>query len=651
MADTAQRLVSSHRSGHNFPSIPPKPNKGSISYPRSVLAAPLTALKGVLVDGREQAPHPQTPRCRIRKMVGFSNRWRLPQSLGSDLLGSSQAIRAIKSSYNGTMIHLISAESPKMSMNIDIAQPYTFRVNDDKPFINKTSQETRHLHTAPPSMQRGHAPIKTFIPSYARPATPLDIFLYHSKAGNNSSAPDVLLRCLKMNWELHRPVVQKSEALSRLLRTASSAKMRKYTKDNSTSETLDRFVRKSRYYDSNGGHDVNETSVPENVEDTLVDKDEAIKSYNPTKSSHVAVIKLKITDPKITKQALAVALGNLYHEEVDVEDSDVAGVLAAAHALKFKALSEGCVSLMLKTINVSTVCSYHQTAVKYGEENLIVACERWLELNLVPKLSTQIYLRQLPYSLLQKVLNSSRLFTYNEYCLYKMLTFWLFLHLNPDLQLMPSTTTVKTYFNCLPKSSSFLEHEVGQYYAPLFAALRLHGVLDTTSIHDIKQMNILPQSVVVNTLMKHYYALQGGGDMSLMSNFNYAAVRYGFILEEEPHYVSEIFSIHGFHFELRAAQKTEENGYEFYMQRLKPNDPLLSFRECERHTFSLRPDRDVRYCITVQTFNKGNHQWFSTGALCQKFGLTNKTNCSEVLSVSALEAPLHVTFSLLFPPS
>lgn len=29
------------------------------------------------------------------------------------------------------------------------------------------------------------------------------------------------------------------------------------------------------------------------------------------------------------------------------------------------------------------------------------------------------------------------------------------------------------------------------------------------------------------------------------------------------------------------------------LQRLKPNDPVLSFRACERHTFSMRHDREV----------------------------------------------------------
>ena len=39
--------------------------------------------------------------------------------------------------------------------------------------------------------------------------------------------------------------------------------------------------------------------------------------------------------------ALAVALGNLYHEEVEVEQQDLCGVLAAANVLGFVHLING----------------------------------------------------------------------------------------------------------------------------------------------------------------------------------------------------------------------------------------------------------------------------------------------------------------------
>lgn len=52
--------------------------------------------------------HAVSPRCRVRKQVGDTNRWRLPDSLGSDLLGSRQAIRSINMPYNNNMINIIT---------------------------------------------------------------------------------------------------------------------------------------------------------------------------------------------------------------------------------------------------------------------------------------------------------------------------------------------------------------------------------------------------------------------------------------------------------------------------------------------------------------------------------------------------------------
>ncbi|VDI40835.1 BTB/POZ domain-containing protein 16, partial [Mytilus galloprovincialis] len=60
--------------------------------------------------------------------------------------------------------------------------------------------------------------------------------------------------------------------------------------------------------------------------------------------------------------------------------------------------------------------------------------------------------------------------------------------------------------------------------------------------------------------------------------------------------------------------------------RLKPGDPILSFRQCERHTFSIRTDREVRYCIMVQD---SVDDLKTTGIVSQKFGLGEKVGKSE----------------------
>ena len=58
---------------------------------------------------------------------------------------------------------------------------------------------------------------------------------------------DVLLHCLGMSWELHRPFLQRSETLSTLLETAEDPAPKKYYKSK-LSEDLDNFVNKSGLY-------------------------------------------------------------------------------------------------------------------------------------------------------------------------------------------------------------------------------------------------------------------------------------------------------------------------------------------------------------------------------------------------------------------
>ncbi|XP_052704688.1 BTB/POZ domain-containing protein 16-like isoform X7 [Crassostrea angulata] len=652
-----------------FPSIPPNAPKATISYCRSVQDAPFSALMGVVVDARIPERHPVTPRCRVRKMVGSTNRWRLPESLGSDLLGSSQAIKAVHMNYNNSLVNIITAESPVLNMNLDVSGPYKFRQTDDRPLTEpertfspqRVSVDSFAVPVSSPSVRiRGTptplGPIRKFVPSNARPATPKDIFLYHSKKSHSLLGPgkkvpdfDVVLKCLNMDWELHRPFLQKAEVLAALVKDADGPKFHKYYRS-PASETLDTYIKKNQFYSNDYKEMSNRLSLVEDPEEEEIKGVNHPAHVSEKRVNSVTVIKLDCKDPLLTKTAMAVALGNLYHDEVEVEVEDVANVLACASVLGFKALQNTCGKMMLENINHRTVCKYHLAASKYQQEQVVLACERWLELNLIPQMSCQIQLREVSMDLLQKTLKSHRLFTFNEYSIYRLLSYWLFLQLNPQVQLMPSHSTVLSYYNSLPKNCALVEKDEGQCYAPLFSAVRLTGITDTNHIQDMQMMNILPPSQLIDLLSQHYHALQGGGDMGSLRNFNAYSVRQGFIVDDEPHYHSEVLSLHGFHFELKAVRSSAGH-VAFYMQRLKPGDPILSFRQCERHTFSMRPDREVRYCITVQQYQKGDNSYKTTGIVSQKFGLGDKTSRSECLKMEKLDSPVYATFAVMFPSS
>jgi len=59
--------------------------------------------------------------------------------------------------------------------------------------------------------------------------------------------PDVLLKCLGMDWELHRPFLRKSKTLTDLLLGADDPKPQLYYKS-AASETLDNYIKKSNFY-------------------------------------------------------------------------------------------------------------------------------------------------------------------------------------------------------------------------------------------------------------------------------------------------------------------------------------------------------------------------------------------------------------------
>ncbi|XP_038071045.1 BTB/POZ domain-containing protein 16-like [Patiria miniata] len=654
-----------------LPAAPPQARMSSVamSYTRALQNAPYTALIGVVVDARQPDRHSASPRYRIRRQVGGTNRWRLPESLGGDLLGTAQAIKSLNEPYNDGMVAVMTAENPATSVNSDPEKPYQFPPRDgiDRPhttldartsnrWLNRPrSSDTKPPGTAPCRLS-SPSPIEKFQPSSARSPTPVDIFHYHSAPIHSVLGPDILLQCLDTNWELHRPYIQKSATLTHLLSKAESTPHTELYYRDPMSATLDQYISKSNHYSTEYQDISHSLSLTDSPRSSSREDGEKKGIGHPAhvvraRTNTMTKLKLKVRDPMVTRDAFAVALGNLYHEDIDVEKCDVVGVLASAHTLGFQDLERRCADIMLRNLSAMTVCKYHQAGLKYKVGQVVNACERWLELNLIPHLSVQIHLRDLPLELLQKIIKSSRFFTFNEYYLYKLLCYWIFLQQNHHLQLMPSHSTIVTFFNSLSKTTSFVEREQGQQYASLFRSIRLAGVTDTRHLDDMLRMNVIPQQWILKTLSLHYHALQGGGDMSLMLNFGNDAIRTGFIIQQEPRYHSEVVSIHGFHFELKAHRQGKHSTYQFYMQRLKPHDPTLSFRICERQTFSLRQDREVLYSIRIQCHLPGQDYIYNTGILSKKFGLGSKTSRSEVLSLDGLCLPIYVTFSILFPPS
>uniref|UniRef100_A0A8D2INH7 BTB/POZ domain-containing protein 16 n=1 Tax=Varanus komodoensis TaxID=61221 RepID=A0A8D2INH7_VARKO len=385
-----------------------------------------------------------------------------------------------------------------------------------------------------------------------------------------SLSPDVILDCLGFQWELHRMYFFKSQVLSQLLAKA--------------------------VWDS----------------DLDIAERKAKGKKGITRHSKIHV-------------SFAIALKNLYSSELEVNEDDVLGILATAEVLQFPSLFQKCVQVMRSSICPANVCSYYSAGCKYKQPSLITDCERWIEVNLVAQLGSQIHLRKLPLELLQKVLKSSRLFTFNEFHLLRTALCWVFLQQNPKIQIIPSYDTVLTYFSSLPKICAFLEREIGQRYIAIFQCLRLHGITSSKHLEELWEINFLPLPWLTRILSDHYHALENGGDMAFQRDFNTQAVRFGLVLTQEPRYHAEIISIYGFFFEIKAVRH-DASAYSFYMQRVKHADPIISFFTAERSPVSLKQEREVKYEIKAQCQIDGKWEEFTTERLTQRFGI-KKPSC------------------------
>ncbi|XP_073859081.1 BTB/POZ domain-containing protein 16 isoform X7 [Macaca fascicularis] len=404
-----------------------------------------------------------------------------------------------------------------------------------------------------------------------------------------SAEADVILECLGFKWELHQPQLFQSETLAKLYLKAL----------------------------------MQGTTYP------LRELEELLRAQSPKKTKEKSpakrmIISLKINDPLVTKVAFATALKNLYVSEVEINLEDVLGVLASAHILQFSGLFQRCVDVMITRLMPSTIKNFYEAGCKYKEEQLTTACEKWLEMNLVPLVGMQIHLRKIPQDLLHKVLKSPRLFTFSEFRLLKTMLLWVFLQLNYKIQAIPTHETVMTFFKSFPENCCFLDRDIGQSLRPLFLCLRLHGITKGKDLEVLRYINFFPESWLNRVTANHYHA----------ENTTY----------------SKMIAVYGFFFKITGLRH-DTTSYSFYMQRIKHTDLESPFVVYEHKPVSLRAARLVKYEIRAQALVDGKWQEFRTNQIMQKFGLTKPSCKSHILKIQTVGIPIYVSFAFIFPPS
>ncbi|XP_051883692.1 BTB/POZ domain-containing protein 16 [Pristis pectinata] len=556
-------------------SEPPLPyNPRPPKLRKNMIGRSATLLKASFSDFLSQAPYQTLKEVsltdKVRIQAGITNRFQAKMPLDSDLLGRAQATKAVQ------LIFLQPTGLLKM-----------IYVHLQLKFLAVCPICQSVILSQKPEVQLNQSIIKG----------------------------DVVLESMNTLWELHSQFFSKSERLLDLLNASDQSE---YCR-NKSKEIADVCQTGGLYYC--GPEDACCESKPDKLKRcnlcNIHNKENCWATTTTKNLKRIINLKLDVKDPLVTTEGFAIALGNLYNDKPEVEAEHILGVFAAAAVLKFKLLFNKCATVMLDNINTTTVCHFHQAALKYNQEKLRQACERWLELNLIVHLRYKATLRDLQMDVLQKTLLSPRLFTFTEYHILQTILSWVFLQVNTEVRLMPPYGTIIAYFISLHKLAIYMEKEIRQKYFGLFQTIRLHGITETRQIEELQQIDLLPQAILLQVVTHNYYALQHGGDMPCVKYFPSEAIRFGFIMTE----------------------------------RLNHADSNIPFGITERNAFSLRQEREVKYEILVQTQMDDEWQVFTTGNLCQKFGVTKMSCQSQILLVAGLTMPVYVTFALLFPVS
>jgi len=644
----------------NFP--PSKTSKPC--YSRFLQSAPLVALADVTALPKKPQQFQSSPSHRARVQVGNTNRWRIPAELGSDLLGTSQAMRAVESSKGkrktistGDIVTRLSPNeswyrnrgnnSTRMRNGTRSAPPPS-KIDGNRYKTNlglryrattagdfKGERGTNCLLDEPPSlskqvdqMQQSHY----YIRPEKRQPTPIEVFLRSVHLASKYNGVDLIVNALNTNWSLHLSHAQESRLLVRLI------------KENIENDDNSERVVQVHFNDFQFEQDfISSTSEHQGVTVSIP----RVPWYPKVVP---VVVDLDVKDELITRYAFANGLCFLYENESYVDYLDVVSTLAVAHFLQMDALKERCANVMINNIDVTNACVFHSAALKYDLSAVREHCEKWLEMNLVLELSSSQYLSHLSSGLLEKLLKSQSLFSPNEYAIFRLLCGWVFLKEHNTMQILPNWETVVTSFMSCRDETAFLESDEGKKFQFLFKLVRLNGITKSIHLDEIIKMNIFPSQWLLNVFSHHYFSLQGGGDMSLLMRFDECAVRFGFVLKEPDTCYSDLLSLHGFHFDVHA-EVDDSNTCLIFMERLRPTDPVFTQRISDRQSLSIRQDREVRYAIRAQYFDGRSFRIEQLGPKNHGFGVNYDAGKSEVLKITSPVFPMYVTFSLLFPPS
>ncbi|XP_054036864.1 germ cell-less protein-like 1 isoform X3 [Rissa tridactyla] len=232
------------------------------------------------------------------------------------------------------------------------------------------------------------------------------------------------------------------------------------------------------------------------------------------KESNMNVIELEIPDQNIDIEALQVAFGSLYRDDVLIKPSRVVALLAAACMLQLDGLIQQCGETMKETINAKTVCGYYNSAGTYGLDSVKKKCLEWLLNNLMTHQSVELF-KELSINLMKQLISSSNLFVMQvEMDVYTALKKWMFLQLVPSWNgsLKQLLTEADAWFAKRRKDFegdiAFLESEQGNVFLPVFTHLRLQYIIsDLASARIVERDSLIPSEWLSSVYKQQWFAM------------------------------------------------------------------------------------------------------------------------------------------------
>ena len=154
------------------------------------------------------------------------------------------------------------------------------------------------------------------------------------------------------------------------------------------------------------------------------------KTGSDWKESSQSSIQIAIPDENITENALFIAFGSFYKEDIEILPLEVVSVLACASLFSLDGLISQCAMIMVENINFKSVISFYEASLTYGVKSVTDMTLKWLCSNLMTS-NNEFFLAELKLSLFEKILGLSDLLIIQlETDLYTLCKKWLYFQFN-----------------------------------------------------------------------------------------------------------------------------------------------------------------------------------------------------------------------------